>query len=201
MKQRPILLFDVMDTLVYNPFNREVPEFFGLSQDQLIQAKDPTAWPEFERGWIDEAEYFRRYFRDRRSFDQDQLRLVIKNAYDWLDGADTLLGQLSRAGFEMHALSNYPVWYRTIEDRLHVSRYLQWTFVSCLTGIRKPASDAFLSAAQTLGRSPDSCLLIDDRVENCDAATAVGMPSIHFVGTSSLSDQLQQLGHPFLRND
>ena len=46
---RPVLLFDVMDTLVYEPFHHEMPAFFGLSFDELMAAKHPTAWVEFEQ--------------------------------------------------------------------------------------------------------------------------------------------------------
>ena len=64
-----VLLVDVMDTLVYNPFNREIPDFFGLSLPELLEAKHPSAWARFETGEIDEAEYLRVYFRDGRDFD------------------------------------------------------------------------------------------------------------------------------------
>ena len=45
---RPILLFDVMGTLVHDPFFEEMPEFFGLSFDELLAVKHPSAWVEFE---------------------------------------------------------------------------------------------------------------------------------------------------------
>ena len=52
----PILLLDVMDTLVYDPW-RELPDFFGLSLSALLEAKHPTAWQDFERGELDEARF------------------------------------------------------------------------------------------------------------------------------------------------
>lgn len=194
MQNRPILLFDIMDTLVYNPFNREVPTFFGLSRDELVDQKDLTAWVQFELGQIDEAEYFRRYFHDGRTFDREDFRHMMREAYCWTDGAERLLDRLSRLGFEIHALSNYPIWYRTIESRLRLSRYLKWTFVSCLTGVRKPAADAFCRPAQVLNRPTESFLLVDDNAENCEAAMATGMSAIHFVGVQRLLQQLKLPG-------
>ena len=35
MNARPVLLFDVLDTLVYNPYWVEVPAFFGLTLAEL----------------------------------------------------------------------------------------------------------------------------------------------------------------------
>ena len=194
MQNQTVLLFDVMDTLVYNPFNVEVPAFFGLSRAALLDQKDPSVWDQFELGQIDEAEYFRRYFHDGRVFDERAFRLTMEKAYRWIDGAERLLEQLSRLGIEIHALSNYPTWYRTIESKLRLSRFLNWTFVSCLTGVRKPAEAAFRGPALRLDRPLDSFLLIDDSAANCEAAMAVGMPAIRFVGTENLLSQLENRG-------
>lgn len=190
---RPALLVDVMDTLVYNPFNREIPEFFGLNGSELLALKHPTAWVRFETGEIDEAEYLRVYFKDEREFDHARFRRMVSLAYRWIDGAEQLLQRLS-GGFEIHALSNYPIWYRTIEAKLRLSRYLNWTFVSCLTGVRKPAPDAYLGAASSLNRAAEDCLFIDDSMANCQAAEAIGMPAIRFRDAASLWDEMQRRG-------
>lgn len=191
---RPVILVDVMDTLVYNPFNREIPEFFGLSPAELLAQKHPAAWPRFETGEIDEAVYLRTYFADGRGFDHAGFLRAVRSAYRWIDGAEQLLINLCRHGFEIHALSNYPIWYRTIEAKLRLSRYLNWTFVSCLTGVRKPATAAYLNATHSLNRTVEACLFIDDSIANCRAANAIGMPSIHFCNTVSLWDEIQQRG-------
>jgi HAD superfamily hydrolase (TIGR01509 family) len=194
MQTRPTLLFDVMDTLVYNPFNREIPEYFGLSQSELLAQKHPTAWLRFETGQIEEAEYLRYYFNDEREFDHQEFLRVVQSAYQWVDGAEQLLQRLSRAGLEIHTLSNYPVWFRTIEAKLQLSRYLKWTFVSCLTGVRKPAPAAYFGAAGRLNRSVGACLLIDDSVANCESAEAIGMPAIRFCDSASVWESLRQRG-------
>jgi hypothetical protein len=51
--------------------------------------------------------------------------------YRYLDGMEELLQRLAAGGAHMHAFSNYPEWYRLIEGKLQLSRYLEWTFVSC----------------------------------------------------------------------
>lgn len=195
MQDRPLLLlFDVLDTLVYNPFNKEIPEYFGLTQSELLQQKHPTAWVDFEMGAIDETEYLRRYFNDRRPFDHSDFKRVVRAAYRFVDGAEMLLRDLSDQGYEIHALSNYPIWFRNIEEKLSLSRFLQWSFVSCLTGVRKPAADAYFGAARTLERPPATCLFIDDTLANCLAAEATGMPAIHFVDTATLRSGLRERG-------
>lgn len=54
-RKLPVLLFDIMDTLVRDPFYQDVPAFFGMSLKELIDIKHPTAWIEFEKGLIDEV--------------------------------------------------------------------------------------------------------------------------------------------------
>ena len=65
---RHILLFDVMNTLVYDPFYVEVPAFFGLTLAELHALKHPTAWLEFEVNAIDERAFLPRFFGRRLSW-------------------------------------------------------------------------------------------------------------------------------------
>jgi hypothetical protein len=44
-----------MDTIVRDPFYKDIPAFFQMSFNQLIDSKHPTAWIEFEKGLIDEV--------------------------------------------------------------------------------------------------------------------------------------------------
>ena len=194
MQDQPVLLFDVMDTLVYNPFNQEIPAHFGLTPSALAEQKHPTAWVEFESGRISEAEYLRIYFNDGRAFDHADFQTAVRAAYRWIEGTEQLLGHLRHQGYEIHAFSNYPIWYRTIETKLGLSRFLQWTFVSCLTGVRKPEPEAYLGVSRVLNRSLADCLLIDDRSENCLAARTQGMQAIHYLDTASLWEELLARG-------
>ncbi len=176
--KRPILLFDVMNTVVHEPFFTEVPAFFGLTLDELMAQKHPTSWIEFEHGRLDEQTYLANFFRDGRGVDGAGLRATMSDSYRWLDGMQSLLRELRAAGHEIHALSNYPEWYSLIEERLKLTRYLAWTFVSCRTGLRKPDPEAYLTAARTLGVEPAACLFVDDRQVNVDAARAVDMAAL-----------------------
>ncbi len=50
-------------------------------------------------------------------------------------------------------------------------------------GVRKPAPEPYLAAAEALGVPPDECLFVDDLPVNCRGAEAVGMASHQFVVT------------------
>jgi HAD superfamily hydrolase (TIGR01509 family) len=192
--RRPILLFDVMDTLVHEPFYHEMPAFFGMSLEELQAAKHPSAWIDFELGRLQEQEFLRRFFRDGRAFDREGLVRAVRAAYRWLPGMEALLAELARRGYAIHALSNYPEWYRMIEERLGLSRYLVWSFVSCLTGVRKPDERAFTGAAAALGIPSAECLFVDDRERNCAAARATGMEALRFTSADELGAELARRG-------
>lgn len=191
---RPVLLFDVMGTLVHDPFFAEMPEFFGMTFEELLAAKHPNAWIEFELGQRDQESFLDDFFADGRSFDHQSFVSAVAAAYRWLPGMEALLRDLTAAGCAMHAFSNYPIWYRLIEERLRLSRYLDWSFVSCRTGVRKPAAEAYALVLHELGASGEHCLFIDDRPSNCEAASAHGIRALRFEGADSLRAVLRQLG-------
>ncbi|MCK6548569.1 HAD-IA family hydrolase [Myxococcota bacterium] len=173
-----VLLLDVMETLVTEPFFTTVPRFFGLSLEELLRVKDPRSWIEFEHGRIDERTYVEQFFADRRAVDLEPLKAWMKDTYEWLDGTEALLAELKGHGVPMHAVSNYSRWFELIEEKLGVSRYVEWTFVSCLTGHRKPDPEAYLVACRTLGLPPSAFVFVDDRAVNVEAAIALGMRGV-----------------------
>ena len=145
----PILLFDVMGTLVYDPFYREVPAFFGMTLKQLIECKHPTAgcslnsvaFPNLNSEHV---------FSGRSDLRPASLKECMVQAYEFLPGTEELLRTLRGMGYELHLFSNYSKWYQLIEDRLNLSRFADWSFVSCDLGLRKPSGEAFASVLNRL---------------------------------------------------
>lgn len=188
-----ILLFDVMDTLVWDPF-RLIPKHFGLSFTELLTLKHPSAWPRFERGELTQEQFYQEFFLDGRPVDGPALEKLLLENYRWLPEIPELLRDLRRAGHELHTLSNYPVWYQMIEEKLQISSYINWSFVSCHTGQRKPEPEAYRHALTTLGCGPSQCYFIDDREVNVEAASAEGIHGLQFKTALKLREQFQALG-------
>lgn len=42
--QQPVLLLDIMDTVVTDPFFEHMPRFFEMTFKELLAAKHPTGW-------------------------------------------------------------------------------------------------------------------------------------------------------------
>jgi HAD superfamily hydrolase (TIGR01509 family) len=193
-----VILWDVMDTLVRDPFFTHMAGFFGLTLEELLRRKHPTTWVRFELSQLDERGFFEQFFADGTPIDGPAFKQHVRDAYAWIDGIESLLRDLKANSVEMHALSNYPPWYQLIEERLGLSRYVELTFFSCDTRVRKPEAEAYLGACRTLGRRPEECLFIDDRAQNTDAARAAGLHALQFTGdVGALRASLRDLG--FLR--
>lgn len=177
-----VVLWDLMDTLVRDPFFTHMAAYFGLSFDELLRQKHPTAWRDFELGAIDEDALYRSFFADGRAIDGPGLKRTMLQAYAWIDGVPELLRALAARRVPMHLLSNYPPWYAPLCDQLGVPELVAPSFVSCRTGVRKPDPEAYLGAARALGVPPSECLFVDDRELNVRAAREVGMSGLRFTG-------------------
>jgi HAD superfamily hydrolase (TIGR01509 family) len=189
-----VLLLDVMDTLVRDPFWVEIPRYFGVTLEQLLPQLRKGAWVEFELDALDEATFVSRFFADGRAVDAAGLRAAVQAGYRLLPGVEPLLHELAQRGVPMHAFSNYPRWYALIEEALGLSAWVQWSFVSCDTRLRKPDPAAYLHASRTLGVEPSACLFVDDRESNCAAAREQGMDAVHFTDAAALRRALIERG-------
>lgn len=188
------ILFDIMGTVVTEPFEADIPRFLGVTLEELIRVKHPTAWVDFERGLIDEVTYGQTFFTDGRQLDLEGLKRALVDSYQLIEGVEPILSRLKARAVPLHALSNYSPWYQLIEDKLALSRWLSWSFVSCHTGHRKPEPAAYVDAARALGLPPEACLFIDDRRGNVRGAEAVGMPALHFRDAVTLEAELRARG-------
>ena len=184
-----------MDTVVVDPFfHGGIEDFFGVGVPELYKSIRPGVWVQFERGELDAQTYYRSFFADGRAIDGPALVAWMAERYRLVDGIEDVLQRAVGAGIEIHALSNYPVWWQVIEERLELSRWLQWSFVSCMTGVRKPDPGAYLGPLDRLGAWPQQCLFTDDRQSNVDAAMEVGMHGHTFEGSDGLLEKLRALG-------
>jgi len=165
---------------------------------QLLQQKHPTAWVQFETGVITEEELIKSFFLDDRPVDRHGLVEMMVDSYRYIEGMEPLLKTLSDAGYEVHACSNYPIWYKYIEEKLEISKYLDWTYISCegpMKGFRKPSAQCFQTVLKHSGRPASQHIFIDDRNQNVHAAREAGLTGILFQGdASTLITDLREAG-------
>lgn len=111
-----------------------------------------------------------------------------------------MLQALRDAGYEMHAFSNYTAWWREVEARLGLGRWMSWTFLSCegpCRGLRKPDPEAFRAAIAHLGVAPRDLVFVDDRGANVEAARKLGLRAVQYRGAEQLAAELRGLDLEF----
>lgn len=184
--------FDLMDTLVVDPFRQALEAGAGMALEQLLSRRDPDAWPAFEVGHIGEAEFAARVLPGG-AFDHAAFTRARRQGYALVPGMrellDGLAGQASR-----WVASNYPVWIDEVLDRFALGRRLEGVTVSCREGVRKPDPVFFERLAQHTGQPPAASLLVDDRADNCAAAERAGLRAHHFDGAEALARRLRAEG-------
>ena len=189
-----IILWDVMGTLVHDPFYEEVPAFFGMTLEQLLQVKHPSAWSACERGELSVEDMETSFFADARAYDIAGLRATMQRSYRWLRGIEALLSALHSRAVPMHVVSNYTPWYAMIEAELSLSKWVPWSFVSCDVGSRKPDARYYAAVLERLSVPAARCVFIDDRDANCAGARAAGMHAIRFEDAVTTATALSALG-------
>lgn len=188
-----ILLFDVMSTLVYDPFWKDLPEALNMDLKTWLMDKDRHAWVEFEKGNIaTEDVFFERFFGDSSHPDAKIMKDTFLNHYKYLDGIPELLEQIHQRGIPCHVLSNYPLWFEELNVQVGLEQYIEEMFVSYQIGIRKPDTGIYDYVLQKLNVRPQKILFVDDRLENCTAAGSLGMQYHHFQSVDSLRTALYQ---------
>ncbi|EKX46051.1 hypothetical protein GUITHDRAFT_163091 [Guillardia theta CCMP2712] len=193
-QSRKVIFWDVMSTLVYDPFFIEVPAFLGMTLEELYKTKDSAIWEKFEKGLCTEQDLLDGFFLDRRKFDGQGMVNMIASKYEWLPGMKELLIELKQKGYEMHIISNYPIWFNQIESKLSLSTILPWSFVSAETGLRKPDKEAYLMAQRKLNLDAGQCILVDDSKSNVESAKSCGWFGICFNGScGTLKEELYKI--------
>jgi HAD superfamily hydrolase (TIGR01509 family) len=109
-------------------------------------------------------------------------------------GALEMLALIPRS-YQRAVLSNSNVlhWPR-VSGEMGLSSAFDRHFVSHLTGLIKPDSDAFDHVAKSLGCMPGEVLFLDDNSLNTEAAKSFGMHAIRVQGAAEARRALTELG-------
>lgn len=187
-----VVAFDLMDTVVRDPFRQALLAAAGRRLEEVIALRDPDAWHRFERGEVSEQEYFSSYAD--LPFDVDVFQRVRRGGYVVLPGMRKLLDDLD--GHTVRATaSNYPVWVEELASGLLAGLFDQ-VIASHHLGARKPDPAFFERLCGALGTGACRVLLVDDREENVAGALTAGLQAHLFLGAADLRERLRREGLP-----
>lgn len=189
-----VVAFDLMDTLLTDPFREALEAGFGLPFDELRRRRGAgwSAWPAFERGEISEQEYWACHEGAGLELDLEGFHAARRGGYAWLDGMQQLLRDLEGQVQRIIA-SNYPVWIEELARRF-LDGHIEALHASCHLGVRKPEPAFFERLLEHVDVSPDAVLFVDDRQDNVEAARGVGLRAHLFTGVHDLRQRLRDEG-------
>jgi putative hydrolase of the HAD superfamily len=98
-----------------------------------------------------------------------------------------------RAGVRTGLVSNS--WGEEGYDRTRFAELFDAVVISGEIGIRKPAPEIYVLAAERLGRAPERCVFVDDLAGNLKPARAIGMATVlHRDAETTLAELEEHLG-------
>jgi HAD superfamily hydrolase (TIGR01509 family) len=186
--------FDVMDTVLVDPFREALTAATGLTPAQLFARRDPELYPAFERGEIDEATYWARHAERGLDVDPSRFHAVRRARTDWIDGMRELLDDLDGL-VERVTASNYPVWIEELTGT-HLAERFETVLASHHLGVRKPDPAFYERLLAVEGLAPSQVVFVDDREVNVEAAREVGIAAHHFRDATTLRGWLAGRGVP-----
>lgn len=183
--------FDLMDTVVRDPFREALEAATGLPLAELFRRRSRHAYPAFEQGELSEADYWAAYADAGIEVDPEVFHRVRREGTDWMPGMRELLDDL--AGVVVRATaSNYPRWIDELARGPLAGRFDR-VLASCDLGVRKPEVAFFERLLDELALPAPEVLFVDDREENVSAARRAGLSAHRFQGAAALRDWL--VGH------
>lgn len=189
-----LVAFDLMDTVVRDPYREALEAGTGLSIGELRRRRGPgfDAWPAFERGELTEEAYWRLHEDAGIPIDREAFHDARRSGYRFVPGmaelVDDLQGRVRRV-----IASNYPHWIAELATGMLAGRF-ETVIASSDIGVRKPDPAFFERLLAELEVAAADVLFVDDREVNVEAARDVGLRAHRFDGVEGLRRRLRDEG-------
>ena len=192
------VFWDIGGVLLSNGWDRDqrrvVATQFGLDPDDF-QERHKLIVPELEMGRLTLDDYLiQTVFMHPQSFTREQFVGAMEAQSVPNEDALALLRTLT-GRHRMYALNNESRELNAYRRRaFSLDDALLAFFTSCYLGLSKPGPAIYRLALDLAGVQPTRAVMIDDRLQNVEAARSVGMQAIHFQDTGHLQAELETLG-------
>jgi putative hydrolase of the HAD superfamily len=177
----------------------EMQRVLGV-EDELVQAAYWRYRDAYDRGVLSGVAYWHEVAGDvGRTLDAESLAALIAadNAL-WTQPNQPMIdwaARLQRAGIKTGILSN-------LGDEMEAGVRARFAWLTEFThhtfshrlGMAKPDVAIYLHAAEGLGVEVGEILFVDDRIENIDAARAVGMKAVQYAGHEGFVAEMEASG-------
>ena len=187
-----VVVFDVMDTLLHDPYREAYRAGTGLTFDAFASLGTEPAYRALERAEIDEDAYWSIVRASGAEVDEDRFHATRRAAYRWLPGMRELLDRTA-ARDRVILSSNYPAtWIADVRTRFFDDVPVE-VCGSCELGACKPERRFFDRLRDRLGLDPARTVLVDDAARNVDGAVATGWHGVLHRDAASTEEALDAL--------
>jgi putative hydrolase of the HAD superfamily len=194
------IFWDVGGVLLSNAWDhnerRETLERFGLDADEF-ERRHASVIADFETGRLTLQQYLdcTVFYRDV-PFSRDEFRQFMLSRSQPKPETLALARALAATGkYLMSTLNNESTELNEYRIRQFGLKEMFDLFVSsCFVQLRKPNPEIYVAAMNLTQSDPDECCFIDDRPENLQPASQLGMHCIQVRGAANLRNDLNALG-------
>ena len=155
---------------------------WNLSQDE--------GYP-FAKAVLELSAQFPQYAHLIHAYDEEWKQSII----GVIPGTVQILLRLKAAGIELYGLTNWSAEkFHLVKHEFEVFNIFEDIVVSGDVKLIKPDPAIFRLLLQKIHRQPEECLLVDDSVQNIEAARKMGFPTHHFTSPEQLELDLHSMG-------
>lgn len=176
-------------------FFKKIANNTSLSQSDMagLVSENFEILRSFDKGEISPTEFFNKAVRIFKSdFDYNRFFKAYNDIFDLRTKELQILKKL-KENYRVILLSNTDeMRYGFIKKNFPGMLIFDAYILSYLEGCMKPDPQIYKAALEKTEAQADECLFIDDRVENIDAANALGINTIHFIERADLAAELRK---------
>jgi HAD superfamily hydrolase (TIGR01509 family) len=187
------VVFDVMDTLLRDPYREAYEAATGLTFEEFASTQTEEAYRSLERSEIDEVTYWLKLRDAGITADEGRFHATRRAGYAWLPGMRQLFHQTT-ARHRVILSSNYPAtWIADVRARYFHDVPVEMCG-SCELGVCKPARGFFDRLGDRFALDPAMTVLVDDSARNVRGAVAAGWHGVRHRDAPSTEEALEALG-------
>jgi putative hydrolase of the HAD superfamily len=105
----------------------------------------------------------------------------LENSYK-IDPEFTQIAEKLQDNYKLAMLSNdLKEWSEFLRNKFNINKYFATTVISGEIGYRKPDKRIFEILLKKINSNPEECLFVDDKLENLNSASKLGIKTIRFI--------------------
>ena len=151
---------------------------------------------DFETGRVTLDEYLRRtvFYREHPFTPDDFKKFMFEQSQPFPESLDFLKRLAQTRRYIVASLNNESKELNEYRIKtFNLLQYFEAFFSSCYLGLRKPSAEIYRLVLKITQRSPEECVMIDDRGLNLETAKEIGIHTIQFKSVTQLRADLAKL--------